>query len=111
MNYWNRFLTGIREEPKAYIGKLLCELRLNGEEKLLTIKKPLNNYGNYKKAIRFGEGNYIDKIKKYNDDIINEINQNILEIEQQIRDINRKIEQKNLNRMILEIVLVKEKVN
>ena len=83
-------------EPKAYIGKLLCELRLNGEEKLLTIKKPLNNYGNYKKAIRFGEGNYIDKIKKYNDDIINEINQNILEIEQQIRDINRKIEQKEL---------------
>ena len=53
----------------------------------------------------------IDKIKKYNDDIINEINQNILEIEQQIRDINRKIEQKELEQNDIRNSFSKRKVN
>ena len=71
-------------EPKAYIGKLLCELKFNREEDLARLDKPLWNYGNYNKAIRFAENDYAEQIKKYNEAIKVNINNKIQSVDEKI---------------------------
>lgn len=71
-------------EPKAYIGKLLCELKLKKEEDLASLNKPLWKYNNYNKAIRFGGDDEIAHIGQYNTSIINKIKEKIQDIDERI---------------------------
>lgn len=86
-------------EPKAYIGKLLCELRLNKEEDLALLDKPLWTYNHYNKIIRFSDEKEIVHMEQYNNSIINKINE-------KIQNINGKI-----NSLMSELNNKKQKVN
>ncbi len=81
-------------EPKAYIGKLLCELKLKKEDDLASLDKPLWNYNNYNKAIRFSDEKEIARIEKYNNSIIDKINKKIHNVDEKINsltpDLNNK---------------------
>lgn len=81
-------------EPKAYIGKLLCELRLNKEEDLALSDKPLWNYNNYNKAIRFSDEKEIAHIEKYNNFIIDEINKKIQNVDEKIYSLTTELNNK-----------------
>lgn len=88
-------------EPKAYIGKLLCELKFNREEDLARLDKPLWNYGNYNKAIRFAENDYAEQIKKYNEAIKVTINNKIQSIDEKIDSLilQKKSDEDELNEL------------
>ena len=54
------------ENSKAYIGKLLAELRLNSEDELKNSSAPTIKESNYfKKALRFADDNYRKKLQSY----------------------------------------------
>ncbi len=69
-------------EPKnaqAYLGKLMSELHVKDENSLVQIELNLNNYDNYKKAVKFANGEIKRKLdwlreqttKKFNEDTYN----------------------------------------
>lgn len=60
-------------EPKnarAYLGKLMAELKANRADDLRRFKQPLDKQNNYKRAIQYADSNFVDKLKSYNADII-----------------------------------------
>ncbi|MDE6724455.1 MAG: toll/interleukin-1 receptor domain-containing protein, partial [Ruminiclostridium sp.] len=54
------------EEPRAYLGKLMAELKLNFENQFMDNKSNFSNSDNYKKAIRFGDSDFKEKLENYN---------------------------------------------
>jgi len=54
--YLERVLDQDPEEPRAYFGKLLIELNLRTESQLRQLHTPLDEYGNFQKAVRFASG-------------------------------------------------------
>ena len=99
-------------EPKAYIGKLLCELKFNREEDLARLDKPLWNYGNYNKAIRFAENDYAEQIKKYNDAIKVTINNKIQSIDEKIDSLilQKKSDEDELNELSAQLDAVEREI-
>ena len=81
-------------EPRAYIGKLLCELKFNSEQKLSTLDKPLWNYKNYNKAIRFADDEYKKQIEQYNEAITGKITEQIHKIEIEIDEMSANVKAK-----------------
>ncbi|MBR5156981.1 MAG: TIR domain-containing protein [Clostridia bacterium] len=49
---------------KAYLGKLMAELRVNTEDVLCDYAEPFDNYDNYIKAIRFADSALREKLEK-----------------------------------------------
>lgn len=99
-------------EPKAYIGKLLCELKFNREEDLARLDKPLWNYGNYNKAIRFAENDYAEQIKKYNEAIKVTINNKIQSIDEKIDSLilQKKSDEDELNELSAQLDAVEREI-
>jgi tetratricopeptide (TPR) repeat protein len=64
--YFERVLDIQPEEAKAYTGKLMAELKINDEKKLVNSTRPLTDYGNYNKAVRFSEEGYRTVLTEYN---------------------------------------------
>ena len=62
------------KNPKVYFYLLLIDLNLKKEEELLKLNKPLNKYNNYNKALRFSRNEFKEKLLKYNDIILANIN-------------------------------------
>jgi len=72
--YFDRALDINPEYAPAYIGKLCVELNVRGEDALgdynelrrgKRFNKPLGEYGNFQKAIRFAEAEYREKLNGY----------------------------------------------
>ena len=53
------------ENARAYLGKLMIELKVRKQENLKDCKEPFDNSSNYKKAIRFGDNNFVADLKCY----------------------------------------------
>lgn len=54
------------QEPKnaqAYLGKLMAELKVNEQSKLIQLEEPFDNNNNYTKIIRFGDNDIIGFIE------------------------------------------------
>ena len=54
------------ECAKAYIGKLMVELKISKEEELTTAEKPLSEYRNYIRAIKYADEEYKNILERYN---------------------------------------------
>lgn len=54
------------EEPRAYLGKLMAELKLNFENEFVDNEDDFSHSDNYKKAIRFGDSDFKKKLENYN---------------------------------------------
>lgn len=99
---------------QAYFGKLMVEMRISKQEQILTSSKPLKEYANFEKAVRFANQiektifiNYEKQVKERIDkeemfDIENKINEykkEILQIEnvytKKIEELENVLEQKN----------------
>ena len=55
--YCEKVLDRDPENAQAYLGKLMVELHVRRQEELEALPKPFDQYGNYQKAIRFGDEN------------------------------------------------------
>jgi len=71
------------ESSKAYIGKLMIELQIHFEKQLAKHDHPLNEYNNYKKALRFADKAYQTVLEKYNQCILERLEDERLEQERQ----------------------------
>ena len=65
-DYSNRILDNDATNAKAYIIQLLCELKLNKEERLASIDQPLTNYKQFNRALEYADDNRKDTLNKYN---------------------------------------------
>lgn len=61
-NFFEQVLNENVEEPRAYFGKLMAELRITDEEKFGKLSKDFSNSDNYKKACRFGDEAFMAKL-------------------------------------------------
>lgn len=50
---------------QAYFGKLMVEMKINKQEQILTSSKPLNEYANFEKAVRFADQQLKSTLFKY----------------------------------------------
>lgn len=57
-DYCERVLDRDPENARAYIGKLLIELRLRGENQLAQCTKPLDGYDDFQRALDFADPQY-----------------------------------------------------
>lgn len=64
-NFFEQVLNENVEEPRAYLGKLMVEFKLNGEEQLLDTSEDFSQNGNYIKAYRFGDDDFKKKLFDY----------------------------------------------
>ena len=64
------------KNARAYLGKLMAELRTRTENNLKNLGEPFDNNSNYSKAIRFGDEKLVAKLKDDND-FIRERNKNL----------------------------------
>lgn len=71
--YCERILDSDPQNALAYLGKLMAEVRVNKQEKLVECKKPFDNSKNYQKVIRYGDQKLKDTLSGY----IDQINQRI----------------------------------
>ena len=53
------------ECAKAYVGQLLCELKLNREDLLATESRDYQDNKLFEKAVKFADEEYADQLKKY----------------------------------------------
>lgn len=67
--YFNRVLDMDPECAKAYIGRLLVELKLKNEDELASCAVNIVEYGNYKKAVRFADYTYKEKLDRFNPEV------------------------------------------
>jgi len=67
------------ECAKAYIGKLMVELKISKEEELTTAEKPLSEYRNYIRAIKYADEEYKNILERYNKLVLEKIEQLPLE--------------------------------
>lgn len=58
------------ENARAYIGKLMAGLRVKREETLENLNEPIANYGDYQKALRFGDEGTKTRLRAYNQSIV-----------------------------------------
>ena len=61
------------ENSRAYVIKLLAEKRAHSIDEIIQSKVPLDDNGNYKKALRFSEGDENKEIKRWNTAILEAI--------------------------------------
>lgn len=64
--YFNRVLDIDPECAKAYIGRMLVELKLKSEDELAGCKVDITKYNNYNKAVRFADNKYKEKLEQFN---------------------------------------------
>jgi alpha-tubulin suppressor-like RCC1 family protein len=58
------------KDPHAYIGKLMAELKISKETNLVNAKQPLENYDNYRLAVKFADPQYKKVLESVNKSII-----------------------------------------
>lgn len=63
--YCERVLDQDPENPQAYIGKLMAELKVRRQEYLKDCKQPFDGSGNYQKAVRFSDEKTSSELKGY----------------------------------------------
>ncbi len=54
-HFFEQVLSLNPHNPRAYFGKLMAEMRVPKQEQILTSPKPLNEYLNFEKAVRFAD--------------------------------------------------------
>lgn len=74
--YCEKVLDADPKNARAYLGKLMAELRTRTENNLKNLGEPFDNNSNYSKAIRFGDEKLAAKLKDDND-FIRERNKNL----------------------------------
>ena len=74
--YCEKVLDADPKNARAYLGKLMAELRTRTENNLKNLGEPFDNNSNYSKAIRFGDEKLVAKLKDDND-FIRERNKNL----------------------------------
>jgi hypothetical protein len=77
--YCNRILDLEPRNAKAYFKKLLSSLKLRNEEDVLSYSTPLDDYGDYQKAVRFADDSYRETLEGYNTYIIGRLESERLE--------------------------------
>ncbi len=85
--YCERVLDQDPENAKAYLGKLMAELRVNLRDNLADCSEPFDERNNYKKALRFADDELTASLKGY----ISQINDRN-ELERIKRDYDRALE-------------------
>ena len=65
--YFDRVLDIDPEYAPAYIGKLCAELKVKNEESLGDYEKPIADFGNFKKAVRFADTEYKATLERHNE--------------------------------------------
>jgi len=68
-DYCEQVLNQDPENPLAYLGKLMTELRVRHHEDLAKCGEPFDNNRNYQKAIRFGGGKLAGVLTGYNNQV------------------------------------------
>jgi tetratricopeptide (TPR) repeat protein len=71
--YLERVLDLDPHNARAYFSKLLVSLQLRHEEDILSHNMPLDDYGDYQKALRFADEAFKQKLEAYNSAIVNGI--------------------------------------
>ena len=71
--YCNRALDLEPRNAKAYFYKLLVTLKLNYPDEITSLDTPLNEYPDYKKAIRFADDSFKATLEGYNQKIIDRL--------------------------------------
>ncbi|MCH5180475.1 MAG: leucine-rich repeat protein [Erysipelotrichales bacterium] len=61
------------ENARAYILSLVVDLRLSNENELVTVKIPLTEFGNFKKALEFADEDYKAVLEEYNQKVLKNI--------------------------------------
>ncbi len=102
--YFNRVLDAEPENAEAYVGLLCAELKLRSAEDLPNHHRPLQDYGNFKKAVRFLSEKDKAVLEGYNQTIIDRLEKARLEEEERRRQVeawHRKEEKARLERQRL----------
>lgn len=73
--YFERILDLEPRNARAYFRKLLLSLKMRHEQDILSHNKPLDDYGDYQKAVRFADDAYKQTIEGYNRSIIERLEQ------------------------------------
>ena len=63
--YFDKVLDVDPENAEAYLGKLMAELNIQERKGLADCEQPLDNNGNYQKAVRFGNDKLVSELKGY----------------------------------------------
>lgn len=66
----------LNQDPRcarAYIGKMMIEMKIRTEDQICRREKPISHSANYQKALRFSTGNYHDSVAAYNQIIVDRI--------------------------------------
>ncbi len=69
-DYCEKVLDLDPEFAPAYVGKLMAEMKVRKQEQLADCEKTFDGNGNYQKSVRFGDAVLVEKLKKYNENII-----------------------------------------
>ena len=77
--YIDRILDLEPRNASAYFKRLLVSLKIHHENDILLHEKPLDDYGDYQKAIRFANESYRETLEGYNRSIIEKIENDRLE--------------------------------
>ena len=89
--YLERVLDADPKNWRAYIGRLLCQLKMCKIKDLEKAARPLIIYDDYNKAMRFAVGDEASMLKGLNDTIIQRLENEKLKHEDEISDIQREI--------------------
>ena len=73
--YFDKVLDIDVENAEAYLGKLLAELKLTDESALSKNSKTLEEYINFRRAVRYGDEILVRRLKDYNEEIKTRVNQ------------------------------------
>jgi len=82
--YFERVLDINPHNSKAYIGKLLCQLRFSSIENLIDVKSFLTSYDYYNKAVRFANEEELQEYQRLNAAVLEKLNQEKLLKEQEM---------------------------
>jgi tetratricopeptide (TPR) repeat protein len=63
--YFDRVLDIDPECAKAYLGLLMVETKISDTSALSTVSKPLTEYGNYKRALRFADDEFRTVLERF----------------------------------------------
>ncbi len=85
--YFNRVLDAEPENAEAYVGLLCAELKLKCAEDLSNHHRPLHDYGNYKKAVRFSSAKNKAVLEGYNQTILDQLEKARLAEEERQRQL------------------------
>ena len=61
------------ENAAVYVGLLCAELKVHRESELVNCKVPLDDFNNFKWAVRFGDEELVKRLNDYNTQIINNL--------------------------------------